>query len=151
VRAVVQRVTHARVVVEGNAVGAIGPGLLVYLGIGQADTEQAATWMIQKILGLRIFQGNTPDTAEKLHRSLIDTGGELLLVSQFTLYGDVTKGRRPSFEAAMAPGPAEALYNHCVTLAQKQVPVQTGRFRAHMQVSSDNDGPITILLESPPA
>lgn len=144
-RAVVQRVRQAKVTVGTETTGEIGPGLLVYLGCGKGDVLADAQWMLEKILTLRIFEND----AGKLDRSLLDTKGELLVVSQFTLYGDVSRGRRPGFEAAMPPAEAEALYETFVELARKRLGVATGRFRADMDVSSVNQGPITLLLESP--
>jgi len=144
-RACVQRVTHASVVVAGVEIGAIDQGLLVLLGVGHNDTEAAAQSMAEKIVALRIFE----DAEGKMNRSLIDSGGALLAVSQFTLYGDCRKGRRPSFIKAAPPDLGERLYQHFVTAVSGQgVPVQTGRFRADMQVSLINDGPVTMLLDS---
>lgn len=147
-RAVVQRVASASVVVAGETVGAVGQGLLVYLGCGKGDLPSDAAWMLDKIVGLRVFEND----AGKLDRALLDVGGELLVVSQFTLYGDLRKGRRPSFEGAMAPEEAEALYEAFVALARVRYPglgVATGRFRADMRVASVNEGPVTLWLESP--
>jgi len=144
-RAVVQRVAWAKVEVEGETVGAIGRGLLVYLGAGKGDDAGARAWTLGKVLGLRIF----PNDAGKMDRSVVDVGGALLVVSQFTLYGDVSKGRRPSFEGAMPPEEAERAYDAFVTEARAAgLTVATGRFRADMKVSSENDGPITIWLDS---
>ena len=150
-KAVVQRVTNACVTVHGNVVGKIDLGLLVYLGVGKGDSERDLEWLAQKILGLRIFGGASPDKADKMDRNVVDVGGSLLVVSQFTLYGDVAKGLRPSFDSAMPPLEAEALYLAFVERAKQKVPVQTGTFRADMKVRSENDGPITILLETPRA
>jgi D-tyrosyl-tRNA(Tyr) deacylase len=142
---VVQRVLAARVKVAGEVVGAIEQGLLVYLGIGRGDVADDATWMLGKIAGLRVFE----DDAGKMSRSLADVGGALLLVSQFTLYGDVRRGRRPSFDDAMPPDDAERAYLAAVAHARTLgVPVQTGRFRADMKVHSVNDGPVTLWLDS---
>jgi D-tyrosyl-tRNA(Tyr) deacylase len=149
-RAVVQRVASARVEVDGEAVGAIGRGLLVYAGFGKGDCPADRAWMLGKIVGLRIFT----DDAGKMSRSMTDVGGSLLLVSQFTLYGDLRRGRRPSFDDAMPPAEAAAAYEAFVHEARATgVPVQTGRFAADMKVSSLNDGPVTIWLDSsaPPA
>lgn len=144
-RAVVQRVTAASVVVEGEVVGQIGRGLLVLVGVGQHDTDADRAYLAQKLIGLRIFA----DDNGQMNHSVADIGGSVLLVSQFTLYGDVRKGRRPSFVAAMAPGPAEACFAALVAdVAALGVPVQTGRFGADMQVALTNDGPVTILLDS---
>jgi D-tyrosyl-tRNA(Tyr) deacylase len=145
VRAVVQRVGSARVEVEGEVVGAIGRGLLVYLGVGKGDGAAQRAWMLDKILGLRIF----PNEEGKMHASVLDVGGELLVVSQFTLYGNVRKGRRPSFEGAMAPREAEAEIEAFVADAARRIRVATGKFGADMKVTSMNDGPVTIWIESP--
>jgi D-tyrosyl-tRNA(Tyr) deacylase len=144
-RAVIQRVSHAKVEVEGNIIGQIGPGLLVYLGVGQGDTETDAAFMADKLVNLRIFA----DEAGKMNRSVIDIRGGILLVSQFTLYGDCRKGRRPGFDAAADPALAERLYEKVAALiAARDVPVAKGSFGAHMQVTSLNDGPVTFLLDS---
>ena len=143
-RAVVQRVLRAHVDVDGGEVGAIGAGLLVYLGVGKGDGAAERTYVLDKILGLRIFQND----AGKFDRSVVDVGGALLVVSQFTLYGDLKKGRRPSFEAAMPPEEAEPAYDAFVRDARAQIAVETGRFRAHMRVTSLNDGPVTLWLDS---
>ena len=144
-RAVIQRVGQARVEVEGAVVGAIDQGLLVYLGVGKDDTESDAQFMADKLVNLRIFA----DEAHKMNRSVVDIGGSILLVSNFTLYGDCRKGRRPGFDAAGEPGLAEALYEKVAELiAQQGVPVEKGVFAAYMQVTSTNDGPVTFLLDS---
>ncbi|HON92957.1 MAG TPA: D-aminoacyl-tRNA deacylase [Sedimentisphaerales bacterium] len=144
-RAVIQRVTEAKVEVAGKIVGQVGKGLLVYLGVGTADTETDAQFMAEKLANLRIFS----DEAGKMNRSVIDIGGGVLLVSQFTLYGDCRKGRRPGFDAAGEPGLAERLYEKVAQLiAAADVPVQKGSFGAHMHVTSVNDGPVTFLLDS---
>jgi len=145
VRAVVQRVAQAQVAVDGEVVGAIGRGLCVLLGVAVADTEADAETLCRKIVGLRVFS----DAAGRFQHALTEVGGELLVVSQFTLYGDCSAGRRPSFTAA-APAPrAEALYRHFVARAEQEaVPVATGRFGARMQVSLVNDGPVTLLLDT---
>ncbi|NLH42092.1 MAG: D-tyrosyl-tRNA(Tyr) deacylase [Planctomycetes bacterium] len=144
-RAVIQRVTEAKVEVEGKTIGQVGKGLLVYLGVGTADTETDAQFMADKLANLRIFS----DEAGKMNRSVIDIGGGVLLVSQFTLYGDCRKGRRPGFDAAGEPGLAERLYEKVGQLiAAADVPVQKGSFGAHMHVTSVNDGPVTFLLDS---
>lgn len=144
-RAVVQRVSSARVEVEGATTGAIDRGLLVYLGVGKGDEDADATWMLDKILNLRIYENE----AGKLDRSLLDVGGALLVVSQFTLYGDVRRGRRPSFDDAMPPAEAERAYEAFVAAARgRGVQVETGKFRAHMLVTSANDGPITIWIDT---
>lgn len=145
-KAVVQRVREASVTVDGAAVGAIGPGLLVLLGVAREDTEGAASWLVEKILGLRIFE----DDAGKMNLSLLETGGALLVVSQFTLYGDTRKGRRPSFDGAARPEQACRLYEHFVALARARgVRVETGVFQAMMRVSLVNDGPVTLICETP--
>jgi D-tyrosyl-tRNA(Tyr) deacylase len=145
VRAVVQRVAWAKVEVDGEVVGAIERGLLVYLGAGKGDDDAACRWVLAKVLGLRIFQNDEG----KMDRSVVDIGGALLVVSQFTLYGDVSKGRRPSFDGAMPPDEAERAYDAFVSQARAQgITVGTGRFRADMKVSSLNDGPVTLYLDS---
>jgi len=144
-RALVQRVTFARVKVAGETVGEIGSGLLILLGIGLDDTEQEAAFVADKCANLRIFE----DEAGKMNRSLVDTGGAALVISQFTLYGDASHGRRPSFSAAAPPEQAEPLYRKFVELLKSAgVPVATGRFRAEMAVELCNDGPVTIMVES---
>jgi D-aminoacyl-tRNA deacylase len=145
VRAVVQRVAAARVTVDGRQVGAIGRGALVLLGIAQDDTEEDADWLLDKLLGLRIFE----NAIGKFDNSLRDVHGELLTVSQFTLLADTTKGRRPSFTGAARPEQAIPLYEHFVARARAQgMTVATGEFGAHMQVELVNDGPVTIILDS---
>jgi D-tyrosyl-tRNA(Tyr) deacylase len=144
-RAVIQRVSEARVTVAGSVAGEIGPGLLALLGVAKSDTAADAEFLAEKILHLRVF----PDEAGKMNRSLLETGGALLVVSQFTLYGDCRKGRRPSFDAAAPAGQARALYEHFVEAARRSgVRVETGVFQAHMDVSLVNDGPVTLLVES---
>lgn len=143
-RAVVQRVARASVTIDGATVGAIERGLLVYLGVGRGDGERERGWMLDKLLGLRIF----PNDAGKMDLSVVDVSGALLVVSQFTLYGDVRRGRRPSFDAAMPPAEAERAYDEFVATARARVPVETGRFGAHMLVDAINDGPVTILLDT---
>ncbi len=144
-RAVVQRVRHARVEVDGDVVGAIGPGLVAFVAAGRDDQERDALYVADKVAGLRVFE----DDAGKMARSLSDTGGAVLAVSQFTLFGDVRRGRRPDFTAAMEPVAAERLFDRFVTrIRELGVPVQTGRFRAMMRVVVDNDGPVTILIDS---
>jgi D-tyrosyl-tRNA(Tyr) deacylase len=145
-RAVVQRVLEASVTVEGQRVSEIGPGLLVLLGVGKGDTDADMAWMVEKLATLRIFE----DAAGKMNLSLEDTSKQLIVVSQFTLYGDARKGRRPSFIDAMEPAPAKALYERtCEALRQRGLTVGTGIFAADMKVALVNDGPVTILLESP--
>jgi D-tyrosyl-tRNA(Tyr) deacylase len=144
VRAVIQRVVRAAVTVEGQVVGQIGPGLVVLLGITNGDTPAGASWLAEKIVGLRIF----PDADGKMNRDVTDVGGSLLVVSQFTLYGDAQKGRRPSFVAAAPPNVAEPLYEQFINAARLLgVTVQTGRFGAIMQVELVNDGPVTLIVE----
>lgn len=144
-RAVAQRVTRCRVVVEGAAVGEIGPGLLILLGVGKADNEAAADYLVEKILGLRIFE----DDQEKMNLSVRDKGGSILVVSQFTLFGDVRRGKRPSFDAAARPEEAKRLYEYFVSkLREGGVRCETGQFQAMMDVELVNQGPVTILLDS---
>jgi D-aminoacyl-tRNA deacylase len=144
-RMVVQRVKEARVSVDGKVRGEIGKGLLVLLGVGQGDTEADARYLVEKTLATRIF----PDTAGRMNRDLREAGGGLLVVSQFTLYGDGRKGRRPSFDGAARPEEAERLYEYYVEEARKSgVRVETGVFQAMMEVSLVNDGPVTLLYES---
>jgi D-tyrosyl-tRNA(Tyr) deacylase len=145
VRAVVQRVSRAEVRVGDEVTGRIGAGLVALVGAGDDDSESDVAYMVDKIVGLRIFA----DDGGNMNRSVVDIGGALLIVSQFTLYGDARKGRRPSFVKAMAPGPAEQLYDRFVAAARATgVPVETGRFRAMMEVELVNDGPVTLLLDS---
>lgn len=144
-RAVVQRVKHCRVLVDGNTVGEIGPGLLVLLGVAKTDNEAAADYMAEKILGLRIFE----DDQEKMNLSVQDKRGEVLVVSQFTLYGDVRRGKRPSFDAAARPEDANRLYQYFVgKIRSSGVRCETGQFQAMMEVELVNQGPVTILLDS---
>lgn len=144
-RALVQRVSWAKVEVGGEVTGAIDQGLLVYLGAGKGDGEAERAYVLSKILGLRVFDNDEG----KMDKSVVDVGGALLVVSQFTLYGDVRKGRRPSFDAAMPPAEAEQAYDAFVCEARAQgLRVETGRFRASMKVSSLNDGPVTIWIDS---
>ena len=144
-RAVVQRVSRASVTVGTEITGEIGKGLLILLGVSLRDSEKDATYLIEKVLNLRIFE----DAEDKMNLSLLDIRGELLVVSQFTLYGDVTRGRRPSFIDAAPPERANHLYETFVAEAAKQIEnVQTGRFQAMMDVELINDGPVTILLDS---
>lgn len=144
-RAVLQRVSRAKVNVGGETTGEIGKGLLVLLGVGTADTEADATYLLDKIVNLRIFD----DESGKMNRSVIDIGGELLVVSQFTLYADVRKGRRPSYAAAAPPVEANHLYEFFVNQSARYVlKVATGRFQAMMDVELVNDGPVTIILDT---
>ena len=146
-RAVLQRVSRARVVVGEEVTGAIGPGLLVLLGVAPDDAEADARWLADKVVNLRIF----PDDTDKMNRSVADAGGGVLVVSQFTLYGDCRKGRRPSFVEAAPPEIAVPLYEAFVAAVRAQgVPTATGRFGAMMQVELVNDGPVTLILDSPP-
>ncbi len=144
-RMVVQRVTQARVKVGEQVTGEIGKGLLVFIGIGRSDTEKDADYLIDKLIGLRIFA----DENGKMNLNVSDAGGGLLLVSQFTLYADCRKGRRPSFDLAAPPDQAQALYNYFVAAARRtSLCVQTGIFQATMQVEIVNDGPVTIIMDS---
>jgi len=144
-RAVVQRSFAARVEVSGEIVGAISRGLVAFVGAERGDEGEDIRWIAAKITGLRVF----PDEAGKMSRALADIGGELLVISQFTLFGDVKKGRRPSFEAAMEPIEAARRVDEIVTLARAQgLPVATGRFGADMQIHVHNDGPVTLILDS---
>ena len=147
-RAVVQRVTQSKVTVDEKTTGEIGAGLLVFLGVGTEDRSKDADYLADKIVHLRIFE----DDNQKMNRSLLDTGGQMLVVSQFTLLGDSRKGRRPSFIRAAPPNLAERLYMYFVSLVwEKGVTVETGKFGAMMAVSLVNDGPVTLILESPGA
>lgn len=144
-RAVVQRVSRARVTVAGEVTGEVGRGLLVLIGVAEGDTQDDAAWIAEKVVGLRIF----PDDEGKMNRSLVEIGGELLAVSQFTLLGDCRKGRRPSFIAAARPEEAVALYRAFVAEVQGQgIRVAEGRFQEHMNVELVNDGPVTLLVDS---
>ncbi len=144
-RAVIQRVSRARVSVGENVTGEIGPGLMVLLGVGREDGPEAAEYLAEKIANLRVFE----DEAGKMNRSLVETGGAALVVSQFTLYGDVRRGRRPGFDRAAPPEPAKALYELFVEeLRRHGVRVETGVFQAQMTVELANEGPVTILLDS---
>lgn len=144
-RAVLQRVSHASVTVDGKITGQIERGLLVLLGVGQNDAESDADYLAEKIAGLRIFE----DENEKMNLSVQDIGGAVLAVSQFTLYGDARKGRRPSFDAAARPERAKELYEHFVgQVRAKGLRCETGVFQAMMKVELVNEGPVTILLDS---
>jgi D-aminoacyl-tRNA deacylase len=154
VRAVVQRVTEARVRVDdssaplgaGRLVGEIGPGLVVLLGVGREDTADDVAYVAAKIREIRIFEG---ENGRNMDRSVADVGGSVLVVSQFTLYGDIRKGRRPAFDAAAPPDAARGLYESVVReLRAAQLPVATGEFQAMMRVELVNDGPVTVLIDS---
>lgn len=144
-RAVVQRVSRAKVTVAGEITGEIGRGFLVLLGVAEGDGSEDATYMAQKIAGLRVFE----DAEGKMNLGLADVGGAMLVVSQFTLLGDCRKGRRPSFIAAARPDQADALYQEFVAYVKEQgITVATGRFQEHMDVELVNDGPVTLLIDS---
>jgi D-tyrosyl-tRNA(Tyr) deacylase len=144
-RAVIQRVQQAQVTVEGQQVGKIDKGLLVYLGVGKEDTEKDAQFMADKLVALRIFS----DKAGKMNLSVQDIEGSILLISNFTLHGDCRKGRRPGFDAAAEAAPAQQLYDKVIELVIEQdIPVKKGAFGKYMQVNSINDGPVTFLLDS---
>ena len=144
-RTVIQRVSRAQVTVAGEIVGKIGRGLLVLLGAAQADSEADADYLADKIVGLRIFE----DESGKMNVDLASIGGQILVVSQFTLYGDVRRGKRPSFDAAAPPDHARQLYEYFVDRIRAiGIPCETGRFQEMMQVESVNEGPVTILLDS---
>src|SRR5262249_9185515 len=148
VRAVCQRVSRASVTVDGAVVGKIGLGWLVLLGVGQHDDEATAARLADKIVGLRVFE----DEAGKMNRSVLDVGGALLVVSQFTLYADTSRGRRPGFTGAAPPALAEPLVARFADLvSERGLRVETGRFGAHMAVELVNDGPVTIVLTDEPA
>jgi len=142
---VLQRVVKASVLVHDITVGSIGPGILAFLGVGRMDTTDDADYLIDKLLHLRVF----PDENYKMNRNVCEAGGSLLIISQFTLYGDCRRGRRPSFDLAAPPEQAESLYNYFVGKArQGPAPVQTGVFQAMMEVHLINNGPVTILMDS---
>jgi D-aminoacyl-tRNA deacylase len=144
-RAVVQRVSRAQVTVNGETAGEIGLGLLVLLGVGQADTEADAAYLAEKVSGLRVFE----DDQGKMNRSVREVGGSVLAVSQFTLYGDVRRGKRPSFDAAAAPEKGRQLYEFFVQqIRAAGLRCETGRFQEMMKVELVNEGPVTILLDS---
>lgn len=145
-RALVQRVSRARVTVEGSEARAIGRGLVVLLGAGRGDASGDATWLARKIASLRVFA----DDEKLMNRSVGEVGGAALVVPQFTLYGDARRGRRPDFTAAARPELAEPLFEEfCAALAAEGIPVARGVFRAHMDVELVNDGPVTLWIESP--
>ena len=144
-RAVIQRVSRARVRVDGQTTGEIGQGLLILLGVGQGDTSREADYLLDKIINLRIFE----DAGGKMNLSLLETGGQLMVISQFTLYADCRKGRRPSFTDAAPPEEAQKLYDYFVDAARHRgMQVATGVFQAFMGVELVNSGPVTILLDS---
>lgn len=144
-RAVVQRVLKAQVTVEQEVVGAINSGFMVLLGVEQGDTEKDAVYIATKLVGLRVFE----DAEDKMNLSLQEVGGDILLVSQFTLLGDCRKGRRPAFVQAARPEEAASLYEKVTSEIERQgIKVATGRFQTHMEVSLVNDGPVTLLLDS---
>jgi D-tyrosyl-tRNA(Tyr) deacylase len=144
-RVVVQRVKEAKIEVDRQIVGSIGKGLLVYLGVGKADSEKDVEFIADKLVNLRIFA----DENDKMNLSVLDVQGVILLVSQFTLYGDCRKGRRPGFDLASEPQTAERLYEKTIdAIRQKGALIETGVFAAHMDVTSINDGPVTFLLDS---
>lgn len=144
-RAVLTRVRWARVSVAGEVVGEIAGGICAFVGVGQGDTEQDALWLADKLCGCRCFK----DEAGKMNRSLLDGHGSALLISQFTLYGDLRRGNRPSFADALVPEQAQALFERvCAQIRARGIQVQTGRFGADMAVESLNDGPVTLLLDS---
>jgi D-tyrosyl-tRNA(Tyr) deacylase len=148
-RAVLQRVAQARVLVADEVVGEIGRGLLVYVGAASRDSRSEVAWLSRKVAELRLFPGETAEGARSMERSLIDAGGAVLLVSQFTLLADTRRGRRPSFTEAAAPDVAVPLLDALAAdLQARGIDVATGRFGAHMRVESENDGPVTIWLDS---
>jgi D-tyrosyl-tRNA(Tyr) deacylase len=145
-RVVLQRVSSASVRVDGNVIGDIGPGLVLLIGIHRNDTDEDMHYVMDKCVHLRIFSGETG----KMNHSILDLGGELLVVSQFTLYGDTRKGRRPGFDQAGRPDMAEPLYERAVArLRDHGLQVATGRFGANMQIDLVNDGPVTLIIEHP--
>ena len=144
-RAIIQRVSRASVTVGAEKVGTIDGGLLVLLGVRKDDTARDADYLVEKVVGLRIF----PDENGKMNRNVSQAGGSLLVISQFTLYGDCRRGRRPSFDEAAGPGEAKTLYEYFVqAVREREIRVETGVFQAHMAVELVNDGPVTILLDS---
>jgi D-tyrosyl-tRNA(Tyr) deacylase len=144
-RAVIQRVRRASVSVDEKAAAQIGPGLVIFVGVGKEDGEDEVAWMAEKIAHLRLFE----DSEGRMHRSIRDVDGEALVVSQFTLYGDVRKGRRPDFTAAAGPTEAEPIYQRFLRdLRGRGVPVQSGVFGARMLVEIENDGPVTLIIET---
>jgi len=145
-RVLVQRVLRARCEVDGAATGTIGHGLLVFVGAAVGDSDADAEWLAQKIAGLRVF----PDQDQRMNRDVREAGGAVLAIPQFTLYGDARRGRRPDFTAAERPERAEPLFDRfCVALASAGVPVERGRFRAHMLIEAVNDGPVSLIVDGP--
>ncbi|WP_100398240.1 D-aminoacyl-tRNA deacylase [Bacillus sp. FJAT-44742] len=145
-RVVIQRVSYGKVTVENEVIGSIGKGIVALVGITHEDTEQDADWAAEKIANLRIFE----DEGGKMNRSLLDQNGEVLSVSQFTLYGDCKKGRRPNFMSAAKPDHAVNIYEHFnESLREKGIKVETGEFGAMMDVELNNDGPVTLIVENP--
>jgi D-tyrosyl-tRNA(Tyr) deacylase len=145
-RVVLQRVKEARVDVAGETVGSISTGFLILIGVTATDTQQDADYLADKVINLRIF----PDEEHRMNRSILEVGGSLLVVSQFTLYGDCRKGRRPSFDRAAPPEQARRLYEYFIErLTSRNIIVQTGVFQAEMQIHLVNDGPVTFILDSP--
>lgn len=144
-KAVLQRVKQARVEVNGEVTGSIGPGIMVLLGIARTDTETDVEYLVEKILNLRIF----PDEDAKMNRSVLDAQGQLLVVSQFTLYGDTSRGRRPSFDDAAPAAQARILYEYFVHRAREKIGVETGVFQAMMSIFLENHGPVTLICDSP--
>lgn len=144
-RALIQRVTQAQVAVDNRISGEIGAGLLVFLGVTHADTAADADYLVDKVVGLRVF----PDDKGRMNRSVAEASGSILVISQFTLYGDCRRGRRPSFDNAAPVEQALSLYNYFVeSITKGPVPVRSGVFQAHMEVSLINDGPVTIMIDS---
>ncbi len=144
-RAVIQRVTSSSVTVDNKQISSIGPGLMVLLGVTHSDEPSDAEYLADKVVNLRIFE----DQDGKMNKSLLDVGGEILVVSQFTLYGDCKKGRRPSFIEAASPDKAENLYEYFTEeIMKKGITIQSGQFRATMKVELVNDGPVTLIIES---
>jgi D-tyrosyl-tRNA(Tyr) deacylase len=144
-RACIQRVSEAHVTVGGSETGRIGRGLVVLLGVGHDDGDAEVNWLVEKVVGLRIFE----DDAGKMNRSLAEVGGAMLVISQFTLYGDCRRGRRPSFTDAAPPELAEGLYESFVAAVRRaNIEVATGQFREHMMVSLVNDGPVTLWIDT---
>jgi len=146
-KALLQRVSRAKVLVSEEVVGQIDSGLLVFLGVEPNDDAATADWLVDRVLGLRIFPADDKSATSKMDANVIDVGGSILVVSQFTLAADTSRGRRPSFTSAASPDLAEALYDHFVATASQRIGVATGAFGADMQVELVNDGPVTFMLE----